>query len=398
MKILMIEPLGFSGICYYTASLCRALRPLVEDLTLLTSRHYELDINQEPYTILPLLGGMNRRQSKVLRAFDALRNPFITINVARKVQPDVVHFQDVFIPTIEVTSVALTRRQGIGVVYTVHDVDRFTLLGEQSVGSKLSAIALNRIYHMADQLIVHSQYSANELQSRFKIDGARIMHMPIGVLDVHTAEPLPSQAEARQRLGIASDRIVALFFGSLKKAKGLDYLLRSLPLVVKQLPNFLLIVAGSPRSENTIDYTSIAKDLGLDNFVRFDTRYVPLQKIADYFMACDFVVLPYQKVYQSAVVVTAYAFGRPVVATRVGGLLEVVEDGQTGYLIDDPTDTKLLADAIIKMGSDRSERSRMGSNAKTVAYTKYSWSTIARETSDIYTALASGMSNSSLDK
>jgi len=389
MKVLMIEPLGFSGICYYTASLCRALRPLVEDLRLLTSRHYELDINQEPYTILPLLGGMNRRQSKVRRAFDALRNPLITMNVIRNTRPDIIHFQDVFIPIIEVASVALSHRQGIGVVYTVHDVDRSTLFGKQSVSSKLSAIALSRIYHIADRLIVHSQSSADELQSRFGISSDRIVRIPLGIQDVHIENrALPSQAEARKRLGIASDQVVALFFGTLKKAKGLDYLIESIHWVTKRLPNFVLIVAGQPRSD-TPDYVSMVRSLGLDSFVRFDLRYIPLQEVVDYFIACDFVVLPYQKVYQSAVVATAYAFGRPVVATRVGGLDEVVEDGQTGYLVDNPKDPRLLAEAIIKLGSDKRSCLKMGNNARIIASTKYSWSTIARETKYIYDTLVS---------
>jgi len=388
MKVLMIEPLGFSGICYYTASLCRALRTLVEDLRLLTSRHYELDINREPYTILPLLGGMNRSQSKVRRAFDVLRNPLITMNLIRNTRPDIIHFQDVFVPIIEVASVALAHRQGIRIIYTVHDVDRFALLGMHSVYSKLSTVALSWIYHMVDRLIVHSQSSANELQSRFKIHHSRIVHIPLAVQDVHTDGPLPSQAEARQRLGIASDRIVALFFGNLKKTKGLDGLLRSLPLVVKQLPNFLLIVAGPPRSENTTDYTSITKELGLGDFVRFDLQYIPLQEVAYYFMACDFVVLPYQKVYQSAVVATSYAFGRPVIATRVGGLSEVIEDGRSGYLVDDPEDIWSLAHKIVLMGVDKIKRRNMERYVKELARTRYSWESIARETEQLYRKVA----------
>lgn len=388
MKVLMIEPLGFSGICYYTASLCRALQPLVKDLTLLTSRNYELDANQEPYTVLPLLGGMNRCQSKARRALDALRNPLITLNVIRNIQPTIVHFQDSFIPMIEVGSVGLAHHQGIKVIYTVHDVDRTTLLADLSVSSKLTAMALSRIYHMVDRLIVHSQNSADELQSRFKVSSALIVRLPMGVQDVHVNSALPSQAEARRRLKVDSDQVVALFFGSLKKAKGLDYLLESLQWVIKRLPNFFLIVAGPPRSENTTDYVNMARNLGLDDSVRFDIRYIPLQEVADYFIACDFVVLPYQKVYQSAVVATAYAFGRPVIATRVGGLSEVVEDGRSGYLVDDPGDIWSLAHKIVLMGVDKTKRRNMENYVKELARTRYSWEAIARETEYLYSTIA----------
>ncbi|MDH7472930.1 MAG: glycosyltransferase family 4 protein [Anaerolineae bacterium] len=383
MKVLMIEPLGFSGICYYTASLCRALQPLVENLTLLTARNYELDANQEPYTVLPLLGGMSRGQSKIRRVLDALGNPFITLKVIRNIQPTIVHFQDSFIPFIEIWSVGLAGLSA-DVIYTVHDVERSTLFGEPNMISRLAALALRRIYHSADLLIVHSQNSLNELQKCFSVDASRTYQLPLGVLDFHVNHLSSDRIEARTRLQIPADRTVALFFGNLKKAKGLDCLLESLQWVIKRLPNFLLIVAGSPRSENTADYMNMARNLGVDDFVRFDLRYIPLQEAANYFLACDFVVLPYQKVYQSGVVTTAYAFGRPVIATRVGGLSEVVEDGSSGYLVDDPKDVLSLADKIVLMGADKTKRRSMENYVKELARTKYSWEAIARETEYLY--------------
>lgn len=387
MKVLMVEPLGFSGICYYTAGLCRTLQPLVEELTLLTASNYELNTSQEPYTVLPLLGGMNRNQAKLRRGFNALRNPLIMLDVIRANNPTIVHFQDSFIPLIEMWSVNLAHRLCAGVIYTVHDVERATLLGEPTVHSRLTALALHRIYHIANRLIVHSQNSADELQKRFTVDVSNIYQLPLGAPYIDN-NSLPNRAEARASLNIPADCIVALFFGNLKKTKGLDYLLKALQRVVERLPNFLLLVAGPPRSENTTDYIGVTKSLGLEDYVRFDMRYIPYHEVPYYFIASDFVVLPYQKVYQSAVVVTAYAFGRPVVATRVDGLSEVVEDGRSGYLVDDSADVRSLADKIILMGLDQAKRNDMEHYVRELTLTRYSWTAIAKETKRIYSTLA----------
>lgn len=389
MKVLMIEPLGSSGICYYTASLCRALRPMVDDLVLLTSRNYELDANKEPYTVLPMLGGMNRRQSKLRRFIDSIYNPLITLEVIRHFQPTIIHFQDSFIPLIELWSVGIAHAKA-HVCYTIHDVDPATiLLSKPTILSRLNTLARGLIYHKADSLITLSKNSTDELQQRFKVAPARIHQLLIGIQDAQIVEPLPDRSEARERLNLTNDRIVALFFGSLKRLKGLDHLLKALQLVIKHLPNFLLVVAGSPRSENKTDYVNMARMLGVSDFVRFDLRYIPLDEVAYYFIACDFVVLPYQRVYQSAVLATAYTFGRPVIATKVGGLAEMVEDGKSGYLVDDPSNIYLLADKIISMGVDKTNRQSMEQYVRHLGNTVYSWDAIAKETRRIYNAIIS---------
>lgn len=389
MKVLMIEPLGSSGICYYTASLCRALRPMVNDLVLLTSRNYELDANKEPYTVLPMLGGMNRRQSKLQRFINSLHNPLITSEVIRHFKPTIIHFQDSFIPLIELWSVSIARAKA-HVFYTVHDVDPATILhSKPTILSRLNTLARGLIYHKANGVITLSQISKDELQQRFKVAPAKIYPFPLGIHDAQIVEPLPDRSEARERLNLPNDRIVALFFGSLKQLKGLDYLLKALQLVIKHLPNFLLVVAGSPRPENNTDYVNMARTLGISDFVRFDLRYIPLDEVSHYFIACDFVVLPYQKVYQSGVLATAYTFGRPVIATKVGGLAEMVEDGKSGYLVDDPSNISLLADKIISMGVDKTKRQSMEQYARHLGNTVYSWAAIAKETRLIYHTIIS---------
>ena len=94
----------------------------------------------------------------------------------------------------------------------------------------------------------------------------------------------------------------------------------------------------------------------------------------DYFLAADLVVLPYVSATQSGIVQIAYNYDRPVVSTNVGGLPEVVRDGETGYLVP-PGDPQALADAIIRFFD--TDRAQTFTAAVALEKRKYSWDRLA---------------------
>ena len=104
---------------------------------------------------------------------------------------------------------------------------------------------------------------------------------------------------------------------------------------------------------------------------------------ADYFRRASVVVLPYIEASQSGVIPMAYSAAKPVVATTVGGLPEIVEDGRTGYLVA-PRDAAQLADAVSRLLLDAQLRQRMGENGKRKMEAECSPSVIAQKTLDIY--------------
>jgi glycosyltransferase involved in cell wall biosynthesis len=128
--------------------------------------------------------------------------------------------------------------------------------------------------------------------------------------------------------------------------------------------------------------------------VRFLTRFVPDQDVPAIFRRADIVALPYREVDQSGVLYTALAFGKPIVASAVGGFPEVAtaavpEGGDVLHLVP-PGDPETLAAALERLLDDEAERRRLASAAAAAASGPYSWDEIARRTLALYRSLRNG--------
>jgi glycosyltransferase involved in cell wall biosynthesis len=141
----------------------------------------------------------------------------------------------------------------------------------------------------------------------------------------------------RTKLGIPQDAPVILFFGYIRKYKGLDILLRAMPEMLKSLPELRLIVAGEYYGDKP-EYDALISELKIPakNLI-LKTDYIPNEDVAMYFSAANVSVLPYRSATQSGIVQIAYNFDMPVIATDVGGLAEIVKDGVSGLIVPEPT-------------------------------------------------------------
>jgi glycosyltransferase involved in cell wall biosynthesis len=153
-----------------------------------------------------------------------------------------------------------------------------------------------------------------------------------------------TRATARETLGLAPDAEVALFFGYVRRYKGLDTLLEAWRLVRSRRP-VTLLVAGE-FYEDAAPYRALAEAAGGRSAVRFLDRYLPDDEVEAVFRAADVAVLPYRSATQSGVTHVAYALGVPVITTDVGGLAETVVPGETGFVLP-PEDPGRLAEAVV---------------------------------------------------
>ncbi|MBI5191304.1 MAG: glycosyltransferase [Nitrospirae bacterium] len=155
-------------------------------------------------------------------------------------------------------------------------------------------------------------------------------------------EPQDKDA-AKKALGVSGP--VLLFFGFVRAYKGLKVLLDAMPAVLKEM-DATLVVAGE-FYEDKESYLAKIDALGISKNVVVLDRFIANESVGEYFSAADLLVLPYLSATQSGITQIAFVFGLPVVATNVGGLPEVVKDGETGFLVP-PEDPRALAEAILR--------------------------------------------------
>ena len=156
-----------------------------------------------------------------------------------------------------------------------------------------------------------------------------------------------SGEEARKMLGISQDKKVLLFFGFIREYKGLSYLIQAMPEVIRQVEDTELLVVGDfSGPEDRQRYLDMIQEYALGDHVTVYDGYIPDQEVEKFFAACNLVVLPYISATQSGIAQIAYGFEKPVVATNVGGLPDVVDDGSTGYVVEAGNAAK-LAEGIV---------------------------------------------------
>lgn len=294
-------------------------------------------------------------------------------------KPDVVHFQWSRLPRFDRHLILRLKAKGIGVVHTVHDVEP---LYKGAAG--MSSLGL--VYAECDALVVHTQANKVELLERYsKLDASRILVIPHGPLQAEDCPPNATRQNAREQLSIPQTARVALNFGSIKDYKGLDLLVGAMPTVFQSIPDAYLLLAGRPATPADAPDVSPLRKLGIP--FRADFEFIPDRDAWKYYLAADVVVLPYRRITQSGVLLSAMAFGRPSIVTRVGGLPEVVRDGKTGWVVP-PEDTASLADAIIHAFANPERLDVFGKHALADVQSRYSWSVIAAETTDVYRAIS----------
>jgi glycosyltransferase involved in cell wall biosynthesis len=190
----------------------------------------------------------------------------------------------------------------------------------------------------ADAFLVHARSEAEKLERLARGRPVRIHPHPTYAV---FSEKAVSREEARRVLGLEGR--VLLFFGYVRPYKGLEDLLTALRLARPDAWDHLVVVGEFYEPEAR--YRPLLDDPALRVRVRVVNRYVPNEEVARYFAAADVVALPYREATGSGIAQIAFGAGVPVIATRTGGLEEVVEEGVSGLLVP-PRDPQALARAI----------------------------------------------------
>ncbi len=202
----------------------------------------------------------------------------------------------------------------------------------------------------------------------------------------------PGETTIAEELGVDPNKPIAAFVGRITRQKGVPHLLKAAQLFDEDIQ--LILCAGAPDTpEIAAETEALVEKLRAERDGVFWVKdMLPPEKIREVYAAADVFVCP--SIYEPLGIVNleAMACETAVVASRVGGIPEVVVDGETGVLVDyaedDPTTFERdLAEAVNKVAGDSALSQRMGAAGLVRAREKFSWATIAQETVDVYTTL-----------
>ena len=191
------------------------------------------------------------------------------------------------------------------------------------------------LFDKLDGHIVQSSQTENELQE--------VVENPVYEKRFHPIYTnFPKKIDkitARKKLGLSAKNII-LYFGIIRDYKGFDILLNAIAELKDSGLDFHLLAGGECYGSDE-KYTQLISNLGISDYITWHNKYIPDSEVSNYFSAADVVALPYRTASQSGVTQIAYSYDLPVIVTKVGGLPEIVDEGQSGFTIEPENPTEL---------------------------------------------------------
>ena len=234
-------------------------------------------------------------------------------------------------------------------------------------------------FHQADYFLVQSKSVEDDL---LKFSNGKPYKVSFHPMYNIFGEKLPkdeAKKYIKKEYGVDfGNEKVLLFFGYIRKYKGLNFLLEAMPGILKQ-NNVKLIVVGEFYDDEE-PYRKKIKELGLENNVIVLSDFVPNEKVRYFFSAADVVLLPYSSATQSGITHIAYFYDKPVIAADVGGLSESVIDNETGFVIK-PEDSQAITDAVNKFYNENLEEEFSSNVAKEKK--KYDWDNFVKDIEEL---------------
>ncbi|PXV91461.1 glycosyltransferase involved in cell wall biosynthesis [Lachnotalea glycerini] len=303
-------------------------------------------------------------------------NPLSWFKAARyikKVNPDLVVVQwwhPYFSPCYWGMLQLLSRFKKILVCHNVFPHESFPL----------DRFLTQNVLRKGNGFIVQSSMDEKDLKSIIKRPKfKKVVHPTYNVFKFQDMD----KQTARAGLGLQKNEKIILFFGFVRGYKGLKYLISAMPDVKRAYQDIKLLIVGEFGGDKT-DYIRLISEKQVADCIKIFDQYVPDTEIQQYFVASDLVVLPYESATQSGIVQMAYGFEKPVIATEVGGLPEVVIENKTGYIVT-PKSADDLAKAIIKFYNEDKELEFI-QGVKEEAY-RYSWERMTELITELYKEL-----------
>ena len=293
-----------------------------------------------------------------------------------KYSTDIVHVH-ISVPTGDIAGFLYAKRKKKPLIVTTH-LDKGSYKGviiksAYYLYSKLITTLLSQ----ADIIISPSKYYIKESRFLEKYKN-KVVVIPNGI-NVEDFNVQCSKEKCREKLAFSSSERILLCVGNLEPRKGLDILLKAMPKILRNIQDVKLVVVGNGIMNDKLK--NLAERLGIFKHIKF-AGFIDEELKPFYYKSADIFVLPSLYEIFGIVNLEAMACSVPIVASKIGGVPDVVKNGENGVLVP-PKDEEALAEAIIYLLENEEVRRGMGRNGRKKVE-DYSWERIAEETEKVY--------------
>jgi D-inositol-3-phosphate glycosyltransferase len=378
-KVAIIDPLGAHGSSHHFYLFGQAKGLTGNDVSVSLYTNNETDNPRiDGVQFFTFYRNIFKSRFKFVSGVRWVVGSILSIFHARVLGSSIFHFHIFYTNSLVLFNLFLVKLISGKVVLTVHDVSSLSNASDVSIVG-------NMIYRHADLILTHNNFSRSEIIKINPNLSALIYIVPHGNY-VPFINVQNDKERSRKYLGILREKTVLLFFGMIKKVKGLDVLLQALKDVIKENPDVLLVIAGKPWENDFTNYQKIIDKNNLSDYCLLHTRFIPHADVEHYYCAADLVVLPYKKIYQSGVLIMTLSYGKPVLASDLPPLKEIVSDMQTAFLFESESSSSLSEKLNLAL-LDSKKLEEVRKNGEELISASYDWSEIGKQTKQAYQSL-----------
>lgn len=288
---------------------------------------------------------------------------------------DVVHLESRAAPLADLVWLWLVSRRRV-VARTVRDLPESESGGGRR--GRWGRTFRKAHFRSCDLIFAQTDGASRQLRSEYGVPADRIVRVRHG-----SAAHLRDVAERPPSCPIAHGGApVILFLGPIRSRCGADLLLKAANHLRRSVWDFRVVMAG-PTDPGGAGWGDVVRDLGLETMVEFRPGPVEMEELPSYLRQATVVVLPHHSEEGTRAAVSACTFGKPLVASRVGPLAELVEEADNGVLVE-PGSARALAEALTRILRDDDLRRRYETNSLIYARTDLSWRRIGGDVAAAY--------------
>lgn len=379
MNIAFLEPLGnHGGLDTYNYHFCTAISASGEiTVTLYTSYNTMIDRKMKlSYEVIKNYKNAYGNKNILIRLFHYLFGTLTTIYFVKKRRSQIIHINLFGFSLLNAFEIILFRIAGMRIVATIHDIESYRKNVHEN------KYLYYQILKLINAFIHHSSSSKNAFEKKYpKLINRINERVPHLDFDLYIDESI-NEIKAKNKLNLDINTTYILFFGQISKFKGIDVLLEAFS-ELKSDNKVKLIIAGRVFRQSEDYYHNKIKKLGISGNVLCRFMFIPDEDVSLYFKACYLTVLPYQKIYNSSVLIRAMNYGSAIIASDLELFKEILGDNKAGILFS-KNNSKELAKKIKLLLNDKNIKEEISIKAKGVIANNYSPEILRIKMSKVY--------------